>query len=62
VGDGGPELARPSVLLGIGSPSSRSIVRMCTDALVATAEGLRFQEKICVFDSELIPSSIIYPI
>jgi salicylate 5-hydroxylase small subunit len=32
------------------------------DRVVATAEGLRFQEKICVFDSELIPNSIIYPI
>ncbi len=32
------------------------------DRVVRTAEGLRFTEKICVFDSELIPNSIIYPI
>jgi len=32
------------------------------DRVVIAGEGLRFQEKICVFDSELIPNSIIYPI
>jgi salicylate 5-hydroxylase small subunit len=32
------------------------------DRVVKTAEGLRFAVKICVFDSELIPNSIIYPI
>jgi salicylate 5-hydroxylase small subunit len=32
------------------------------DRIVRTAAGLRFREKICVFDSELIPNSIIYPI
>ena len=31
------------------------------DRIVRTAAGLRFREKICVFDSELIPNSIIYP-
>lgn len=32
------------------------------DSLVRTGEGLRFAEKICVFDSELIPNSMIYPV
>ena len=32
------------------------------DTLVRTGDGLRFAEKVCVFDSELIPNSIIYPI
>lgn len=32
------------------------------DALVRTGDGLRFAEKVCVFDSELIPNSIIHPI
>lgn len=32
------------------------------DRIVRTAEGLRFAEKRCIFDSELIPNSIIYPI
>jgi salicylate 5-hydroxylase small subunit len=32
------------------------------DRIVRTPEGLRFQSKLCVFDSELIPNSIIYPI
>ena len=32
------------------------------DRVVETAQGLRFEEKICVFDSELIPNSLIYPI
>ncbi|HEY1104064.1 MAG TPA: aromatic-ring-hydroxylating dioxygenase subunit beta [Burkholderiaceae bacterium] len=32
------------------------------DIVVRTAEGLRFAERTCVYDSELIPNSIIYPI
>lgn len=32
------------------------------DRVVRTADGLRFAVKICIFDSELIPNSIIYPI
>lgn len=32
------------------------------DRVVRTDEGLRFAEKICVFDSEMIPNSIIYPV
>jgi salicylate 5-hydroxylase small subunit len=32
------------------------------DRVVRTSEGLRFQSRLCVFDSETIPNSIIYPI
>ncbi len=32
------------------------------DHIVDDAGTLRFREKICVFDSELIPNSLIYPI
>jgi salicylate 5-hydroxylase small subunit len=32
------------------------------DRVVHTGEGLRFQSRLCVFDSEMIPNSIIYPI
>ena len=32
------------------------------DLVVKTPEGLRFKEKICVFDSVLVPNSLIYPI
>lgn len=32
------------------------------DRIIRTADGLRFASKFCVFDSELIPNSIIYPI
>ncbi len=32
------------------------------DRIVSTPDGLRFTERVCVFDSELIPNSLIYPI
>ena len=32
------------------------------DGVRRTADGLRFASRICVFDSEMIPTSIIYPI
>jgi salicylate 5-hydroxylase small subunit len=32
------------------------------DILVSTAQGLKFAERLCVYDSEMIPNSIIYPI
>ena len=32
------------------------------DLVVRTDEGLRFKEKICVFDSVLVPNSLIYPV
>jgi len=32
------------------------------DTIVQSPEGFKFAERICVFDSEVIPNSIIYPI
>ncbi len=32
------------------------------DLIVRTPEGLKFESKTCVYDTELIPNSIIYPI
>ncbi|HWH81424.1 MAG TPA: aromatic-ring-hydroxylating dioxygenase subunit beta [Burkholderiaceae bacterium] len=32
------------------------------DTVVRTPAGLRFASRVCVYDSEMIPNSIIYPI
>ena len=32
------------------------------DEIVATPEGLRFKSRLVVYDSEMIPNSLIYPI
>ena len=32
------------------------------DVVRRTPDGLRFEERLCVYDSEMIPNSIIYPI
>jgi len=32
------------------------------DVIRRTDDGLKFESKLCVFDSEMIPNSIIYPI
>ena len=32
------------------------------DTIVQTAEGLKLKERLCIYDSEMIPKSIIYPI
>ena len=32
------------------------------DTVVRTPQGLKFAAKVCVYDSEMIPNSIIYPI
>jgi salicylate 5-hydroxylase small subunit len=32
------------------------------DIIRRTDEGLKFKSRLCIFDSELIPNSIIYPI
>ncbi len=32
------------------------------DTLVRTPEGIKFAERLCIYDSEMIPNSIIYPI
>jgi salicylate 5-hydroxylase small subunit len=32
------------------------------DSVVRTADGLKFASRLCVYDSEMIPNSVIYPI
>ena len=32
------------------------------DTIVPTPEGLKFAERLCVYDSEMIPTALIYPI
>lgn len=32
------------------------------DTVVCTPQGLKFARRLCVYDSEMIPNSIIYPI
>ena len=32
------------------------------DDVVRTPQGLKFESRECVYDSEMIPNSIIYPI
>ncbi len=32
------------------------------DTVVQTSDGLKFAERLCIYDSEMIPNSIIYPI
>ena len=32
------------------------------DIIVQTLEGFKFAERLCIYDSEMIPNSIIYPI
>lgn len=32
------------------------------DRIVRTDQGLKFAQRLCVYDSEMIPNSIIYPI
>jgi salicylate 5-hydroxylase small subunit len=32
------------------------------DIVVTTAQGLKFESRLCVYDSEMIPNSMIYPV
>ena len=45
-----------------GAPSEVHNAGRYLDRIVDDGGALRFCEKICVFDSELIPNSLIYPI
>ena len=44
------------------SPHTQKFGQAHIDRIVNTSQGLRFEAKTCVFDSELIPNSIIHPI
>ena len=47
------KLSEPSVVFNVGR---------YRDLVVRTEVGLKFRERVCVYDTELIPNSIIYPI
>jgi salicylate 5-hydroxylase small subunit len=46
----------------LDGPSTVFNVGRYLDVVVATADGLKFASRTVVFDSEMIPNSIIYPI
>jgi salicylate 5-hydroxylase small subunit len=46
----------------LDGPSTVFNVGRYLDVVVATPAGLKFKSRVVVFDSEMIPNSIIYPI
>jgi salicylate 5-hydroxylase small subunit len=46
----------------LSQPTQVFNVGRTLDHVVRTAEGLRFKSRLVIYDSELIPNSIIYPI
>ena len=46
----------------LDGPSTVFNVGRYLDAVVPTPEGLRFRQRLVVYDSEMIPNSIIYPL
>ncbi|MGH6708783.1 MAG: aromatic-ring-hydroxylating dioxygenase subunit beta [Bradyrhizobium sp.] len=56
--------ARQNVLVVqtmLNKPSQIVLCGVSHDVIVRDAGGLRFKERILVFDSEMIPNSLIYP-
>jgi salicylate 5-hydroxylase small subunit len=47
------KLSQPSTVFNVGR---------YLDRVVRTPEGLKFAQRLCVYDSELIPNALIYPI
>ena len=46
----------------LSEPSTVFNVGRYLDVIVRTAAGMKFASRQCIYDSELIPNSIIYPI
>lgn len=46
----------------LSEPSTVFNVGRYLDTVVRTAAGLKFRSRECIYDSEMIPNSIIYPI
>ena len=46
----------------LDGPSTVFNVGRYLDTVVRTPQGLKFAARLCVYDSEMIPNSIIYPI
>jgi len=45
----------------IDKPSEIVLSAVCHDRVVRDGERLRFAERVVVFDSEMIPNSLVYP-
>ena len=54
-----PKDKRPKIESGLSTVFN---VGRYIDTVVRTANGLKFKSRQCIYDSELIPNSIIYPI
>jgi len=46
----------------LDGPSTVFNVGRYLDHIVRTPQGLKFAQRLCVYDSEMIPNAIIYPI
>ena len=46
----------------LDGPSTVFNVGRYLDTVVRTPQGLKFAQRLCIFDSEMIPNAIIYPI
>lgn len=46
----------------LDGPSTVFNVGRYLDHIVETADGLKFSRRWCIFDSEMVPNSLIYPI
>lgn len=62
--EGGAVLTRHNLLLVqtlIDKPSDIVMAAVCHDRIVREGGRLRFAERIVVFDSEMVPNSLVYP-
>ena len=46
----------------LDGPSTVYNVGRFLDVVVPTPDGLKFSQRLCIYDSEMIPNAIIYPI
>ena len=46
----------------LDGPSTVFNVGRYLDIVVRTPDGLKFAQRLCIYDSEMVPNSIIYPI
>ena len=46
----------------LDGPSTVFNVGRYLDIVAKTPEGLKFAQRLCIYDSEMIPNSIIYPV
>jgi salicylate 5-hydroxylase small subunit len=46
----------------LDGPSTVYNVGRYLDVVVPTPDGLKFAQRLCIYDSEMIPNAIIYPI